>query len=60
MLAEDLDSLFYLPILTEALEELQQLQIMLNATQYHPEDSDSWKFIWGKKVPFQKILSNGV
>jgi hypothetical protein len=39
MLAEDLDSLFYLPMSTEAFDELQQLPSMLNATHYHPDDS---------------------
>jgi hypothetical protein len=34
---------------TEAFEELQQLQSMLNATHYHPEDSDSWMLIWGSQ-----------
>jgi hypothetical protein len=49
MLAEDLDSLFYLPISIEAFAKLQQLQTMLTDIQYHPDDLDSWVLVWGNQ-----------
>jgi hypothetical protein len=49
MLAEDLDSLLYLPISIEAFDELHQLQTMLTDIQYHPNDYDSWVLVWGNQ-----------
>jgi hypothetical protein len=50
MLAEDLDSLFSLPLSPEAMDELIALQDLLNAIPYKPEANDSWCFIWGSSI----------
>jgi hypothetical protein len=43
-LAEDLDSLFYLPLSPEVLDELLALQGILRSILYDPATSDSWSF----------------
>jgi hypothetical protein len=46
-MAEDLDSIFHLPISSEAFQELEQLQVMLSNTPYHPKDLALWILAWG-------------
>jgi hypothetical protein len=50
MLAEDIDSLFFLPLSPEAMDELIALQDLLNVIPYNPEATDSWSFIWGSSI----------
>ena len=50
MEAEDLDSIFDLPVSTRALEELLNLQTDIQSIPWEPENKDSWVFIWGNQV----------
>jgi hypothetical protein len=45
--AEDLDSIFFLPLSVEAYDELQLLQAQLSAIQYDEDGTDTWEPIWG-------------
>jgi hypothetical protein len=38
MQAEDLDTLFQLPILREAFDEMMQLQVQINSVQYSQQE----------------------
>jgi hypothetical protein len=49
MQAEDLDTLFILPLSAEALEELDLLQEQLADTAYAQDDIDRWTPIWGNR-----------
>jgi hypothetical protein len=41
MVAKDLDSLFHLPLSSEAYDELTQLQDLLATVPYNPTEKDS-------------------
>lgn len=45
MNAQFLDDLFSLPLLVQAFDELQQLQLLLSDISYDPLLSDKWIFI---------------
>jgi hypothetical protein len=47
MKAEDLDSIFHLPLSQEAFDEMLQLQDHLSGVQYDQTGEDTWTFIWG-------------
>ena len=47
MHAEDLDSIFFLPLSTEAFDELQLLQDQLTNKVYNPQELDKWMPYWG-------------
>jgi hypothetical protein len=49
MQAEDLDTLFMLPLSAEALVELDTLQHQLQQLIYDPDNIDRWTPIWGTK-----------
>lgn len=44
--AEDLETLFSLPLSQEAFSELQQLQLYLQDVPYNASMGDQWSFIW--------------
>ena len=50
MNAEDLDSLFHLPLSLPAMNELMNLQQMLVTIPYTEESTDTWTLIWGNQV----------
>jgi hypothetical protein len=45
MNAQFLEDLFSLPLLVQAFDELQQLQLLLSDISYDPLLSDKWIFI---------------
>jgi len=45
--AEDLASLFHLPLSEQAFQELGDLQQTLATLEYQPTEIDSWTFLWG-------------
>jgi hypothetical protein len=47
MVAEDLESLFSLPLSQEAFLELQQLNLHLQTVRYDVDANDQWTFLWG-------------
>lgn len=47
MQAEDLDSLFLLPLSQQAMEELEILQTQLQAVPYEEDSYDHWTAVWG-------------
>ena len=47
MQADDLDSLFLLPLSQQALEELEELQNQLQDIPYDDDATDKWVPIWG-------------
>jgi hypothetical protein len=47
MQAEDLDTLFMLPLSEQALDELEALHEQLQGVQYDQEETDKWTPIWG-------------
>jgi hypothetical protein len=57
MEAEDLDSLFILPLSPQASEELEMLQWQLANMPYDQEAVDKWIPIWGNKYTSQKFYS---
>ena len=50
MLADDLDSLFHLPLSLPAFNEMINLQQILVTIPYNVNDADTWIFIWGNQV----------
>lgn len=48
--AEDLDSLFHLPLSIPAMEELIYLQYDLASFPYNAVSMDTWTLIWGNQV----------
>lgn len=47
MLAQDLESIFHLPLTQEAYHELTELQDYLQLIPYQEDENDQWSFIWG-------------
>lgn len=47
MSAQDLDSLFNLPLSQQALDELQDLEDMLMYQSFDEQDKDCWTYQWG-------------
>ena len=50
MNAEDLDSLFHLPLSLPAMDEVMSLQQMLVNIPYNADSKDTWTLIWGNQV----------
>ena len=50
MNAEDLDSLFHLPLSEPAWEEMLNLQQLLIIMPYREDSLDEWTFIWGNQT----------
>lgn len=57
MRAEDLDTLFILPLSAEALEELDSLQDELVNMHYDDSNGDKWAPIWGSKYTSKRYYS---
>jgi hypothetical protein len=55
MQADDLDSLFILPLSAEALHELDNLQAQLQTMPYDDENVDSWVPVWGSKYSSRRF-----
>ena len=47
IMAQDLDSIFHLPISGQASQELGDLQDLLLSSDYDLASNDSWSFMWG-------------
>ena len=47
IMAQDLDSIFHLPISEQASQELGDLQDLLLSSDYDLASNDSWSFMWG-------------
>jgi hypothetical protein len=56
--AEDLDSIFFLPLSVEAYDELQLLQAQLSAIQYDEDGTDTWEPIWGGRYTSKKLYNH--
>jgi len=50
MHAEDLDSIFHLPLSLPAMEEMTSLQQELVLVPYHADSKDTWSLIWGNQI----------
>ena len=50
IMAQDLDSIFHLPISEQASQELGDLQDLLLSTDYDLASNDSWSFMWGNQL----------
>jgi len=59
MQADDLDSLFLLPLSQQALEELEELQNQLQDIPYDDDATDKWVPIWGQRLYFAMVLLRG-
>lgn len=57
MQAEDLDSLFMLPLSVQALDELESLQDQLQGLTYDEDVTDVWVPIWGSKYSSHRYYS---
>lgn len=57
MQAEDLDTLFMLPLSVHALQELDLLQEQLQELDYDETSKDSWKPVWGDKYTSRRFYS---
>ena len=49
-MAQDLDSIFHLPISGQASQELGDLQDLLLSSDYDLASNDSWSFMWGNQL----------
>jgi len=50
VLAEDLDTIFQIPLSQPAFEELLDLQAQLQLYDFQTDSVDSWSLIWGNQV----------
>jgi len=57
MQAEDLDTLFFLPLSQQALEELEQLQNHLQDIPYDEHSQDRWTPTWGNSYTSKRFYS---
>jgi hypothetical protein len=57
MQAADLDTLFILPLSTQALEELELLQDQLANMAYDQDTKDRWSPVWGNKFTSRKFYT---
>jgi hypothetical protein len=57
MHSEDLDSLFMLPLSSQALDELEILQEQVQLRNYDEDDIDQWKPIWGNQYSAKSYYS---
>jgi hypothetical protein len=58
MNAEDLDSLFMLPLSQEAFDELHMLEEVLQVQSFDEENKDVWSYQWGSTTYSSKKLYN--
>jgi hypothetical protein len=58
MQAADLDTLFILPLSTQALEELELLQDQLANMTYDQDTKDRWSPVWGNKFTSRKFYTH--
>jgi hypothetical protein len=58
MQAEDLDTLFMLPLSVEALDELEALQLQLHQMEYDQDNVDKWAPMWGSKYTSRKFYTH--
>lgn len=56
MSAEDLDSLFYLPLSQEAFEEMEMLSAVLSTQSFDAQSADVWTYQWGSSKYSSKKL----
>lgn len=47
MAAEDLESLFFLPLSQEAFDELQELDALVQPQAFDEDNKDKWTYHWG-------------
>lgn len=58
MQAEDLDSLFILPLSQEALQEFQELADILVNQDYDDQVMDTWSYQWGNSYTSRKFYKS--
>lgn len=58
MQAEDLDTLFFLPLSDQAWEELESLQMHLQNLPYDQNSSDKWTPVWGNKYSSRRFYAH--
>lgn len=58
MMEQELDELFYLPLSTQAHDELLLLQSHLEVIEYDDTASDSWSPIWGPKYSSRQFYAH--
>jgi hypothetical protein len=58
MQAEDLDTLFMLPLSVEAIDELEALQLQLHQMEYDQDNVDKWVPMWGSKYTSRKYYTH--
>jgi hypothetical protein len=58
MQAEDLDTLFMLPLSEQALDELENPQAQLQDFPYDQDSEDQWTPIWGNRYTSRRFYSN--
>jgi hypothetical protein len=55
MQAEDLDSIFFLPLSQQALQELEDLQAQLQVLPYDENAKDNWVPTWGTRYTSRRF-----
>jgi hypothetical protein len=58
MLEQDLDDIFFLPLSTQAHEELILLQNYLEDVEYDESTADSWSPVWGAKYSSRRFYAH--
>jgi hypothetical protein len=58
MLEQDLDSIFFLPLSSQAHDELTLLQNYLEDIEYDDSTIDSWTPVWGNKYTSQRFYAH--
>lgn len=58
MMQQDLDDIFFLPLSTQAFEELLILHNLLDSTEYDDGISDLWTPVWGNKYTSRCFYSH--
>jgi hypothetical protein len=56
--AEDVDSIFFLPLSQQALHELEDLQAQLQIMSYDEDAKDCWTPVWGNRYTSSKFYSH--
>ena len=58
MQAEDLDTIFFLPLSDQALQELESLQEQLQSLTYDHDSADRWIPIWGSRYTSRRYYAH--
>jgi hypothetical protein len=58
MLEQDLDAVFFLPLSTQACDELLLLQNCLRGITYDDTTADSWPPVWGAKYSSRRFYAH--